>query len=153
MFGYCDNNNKINYSEINQKVIKEALLNNWKSTIVFINDISDLNSLLLNKSLKKYTIHTINFNTGIISNNNSYKLYKLIKNNELYTRPPFQKDIKLIDEQSYYKSKTECPICIENEKIMVIKCGHTFCYNCVINLENCSLCRKPINCLDIKRIY
>jgi len=149
MFGYTDNKKIKYYSERNQKVIQDALINQWKSTTVFISDISNLR-LLLDKPSQKYIIHTINFETGIVIINNIYYTYKLIKNGKLYIRPPFEKDINIGD---FDKQNNECPVCMENKKIMGLTCGHNFCYNCIIKLDNCPLCRKSILYQYIKRIH
>ncbi len=44
----------------------------------------------------------------------------------------------------------ECKICYEkfdteiHKPIVCMPCGHSFCSNCVIQLKNCSICRRPI---------
>ena len=44
----------------------------------------------------------------------------------------------------------ECKICYEkfdteiHKPIVCMPCGHSFCYNCVIQLKDCSICRRPI---------
>lgn len=144
MFGYYYNEVVYYYSETNQYLINNALLNNWKNIVIIINIINT-----------KYITHTINFNTGIILINNGNKQCKIIKNNQFYIKPSFQEDIKLINEDSYYKKKVECPICMENEKIMGLACGHSLCYGCTINpkTNNCPICRKLITYADIRRTY
>ena len=143
MFGYIDNNSNMNiYSKREHDILYEALINNWNSTTLFIFHINSY-----------YITHIIDFTTGIIKVSNSYKICRLIRNDKLYIRIPYEKDIKLINEKSYYKEKIECPICMEHEKIMILTCGHAFCYNCVIKLDNCHVCRKSIIYHSIKRIF
>ena len=44
----------------------------------------------------------------------------------------------------------ECKICYEkfdteiHKPIVCMPCGHSFCFNCVIQLKYCSICRRPI---------
>ncbi len=44
----------------------------------------------------------------------------------------------------------ECKICYEkfdteiHKPMVCMPCGHSFCSNCVIQLKNCSICRRPI---------
>ena len=44
----------------------------------------------------------------------------------------------------------ECKICYEkfdteiHKPIVCMPCGHSFCSNCVIQLKNCSICRRQI---------
>ena len=140
IFGFVDDNFNINiYSEHECKILYDALIDNWNSITI------------INKN--NFISHIINFNTGIIKISNSYKIYQLIRNNKLYIRIPYEKDIKLINEKSYYKEKIECFICMENEKNMILTCGHAFCYNCVIKLDICPMCRKSIIYGSIKRIF
>lgn len=49
-------------------------------------------------------------------------------------------------------SETEwiCPICNCNDSypMMIVKCGHTFCEDCLERLKNCSICRTPYTLID-----
>ncbi|KAF3334270.1 E3 ubiquitin-protein ligase RGLG2-like protein [Carex littledalei] len=38
-----------------------------------------------------------------------------------------------------------CPICLTNPKDMAFGCGHQTCRDCGPNLDNCPICRRPIN--------
>lgn len=40
----------------------------------------------------------------------------------------------------------ECPICLENdfEKVVMLECGHVFCYGCTHQSQHCALCRIEI---------
>jgi hypothetical protein len=38
----------------------------------------------------------------------------------------------------------QCPICKQNERNIVVNCGHTYCAECVKNIKHCSICRCEI---------
>ena len=37
-----------------------------------------------------------------------------------------------------------CPVCLENSRDAAFQCGHQTCMSCAKALDNCPLCRKPI---------
>jgi len=41
-------------------------------------------------------------------------------------------------------SDQNCPICLTNAKDMAFGCGHQTCRDCGPNLDNCPICRRPI---------
>ena len=44
--------------------------------------------------------------------------------------------------------KLECPICltvIPTEKIEIARCGHAFCNDCMKKINQCAMCRRPLN--------
>jgi Zinc finger, C3HC4 type (RING finger) len=45
-----------------------------------------------------------------------------------------------------YRKFEECPICLENhkEKVVMLECGHVFCYDCIYQCQRCALCRIEI---------
>ena len=48
------------------------------------------------------------------------------------------------------ENEWNCTICNSNESypMMIIKCGHTFCEECLEHLKTCSICRTPFTILD-----
>lgn len=44
-----------------------------------------------------------------------------------------------------------CHICCEYKKNCVLNCGHTICYNCVKNMQDCSFCKQKIT--NINPLY
>jgi hypothetical protein len=48
-------------------------------------------------------------------------------------------------------NQSTCPICISRVVNIRIDCGHLFCSNCVLNIDECPLCKREIKHLD--KIY
>ena len=81
-------------------------------------------------------------------NINDIKLFcSLSNNNQDYINMKFNSDIDIINNQD------NCIICYENKINCKLKCGHFFCFKCLIkNLfinKNCPLCRNNILSSDI----
>ena len=89
------------------------------------NQITINNVHLLDQSHLKFLI---NPNSDITNHYNSYK-QKNFKNITW-------KDIELI--YFYCSEKYSCPICLESKLVcpVITKCGHVFCYPCIISLYN-----------------
>ena len=63
--------------------------------------------------------------------------------------PEDEEELKAFNEQIINQST--CPICISRVVNIRIDCGHLFCSNCVVNLDECPLCKRNIEHLD--KIY
>ena len=141
-------NNKLNTIE---KIKKDILNNNLK-------DIGKINNkiIYLNKKKEK-----------------NYKIIKILKKenieyNYIYTKcvgidkniTILEKKIYILKKKNMYISKLsnnsniKCPICLNEYKndIIVTKCGHYYCKQCIIKLSNyftkdffCSTCREKLN--------
>jgi len=44
---------------------------------------------------------------------------------------------------------SECSICLENKQLLILKCNHKICEDCLIKLDKCPNCRKETDYLDI----
>ena len=42
------------------------------------------------------------------------------------------------------REQVHCPICMDRLKNMVFLCGHGVCQNCGDRIQECPICRKPI---------
>lgn len=42
------------------------------------------------------------------------------------------------------REQVHCPICMDRLKNMVFLCGHGVCQNCGDRVQECPICRKPI---------
>lgn len=57
-------------------------------------------------------------------------------------------------EQQEEEERYECKICMETfKKPYMTKCGHSFCYECIIRIlkkqQNCPICREELSKNDI----
>eukprot|EP00298_Acanthocystis_sp_HF-20_P029467 c8355_g1_i1.p1 GENE.c8355_g1_i1~~c8355_g1_i1.p1 ORF type:complete len:616 (-),score=283.01 c8355_g1_i1:58-1662(-) len=71
-----------------------------------------------------------------------------------------QGDSSLMEEElKDYKTKVKCPVCNSKQRnTAIMKCGHTFCKNCVqqnlsIRNRKCPSCGKPFAESDVHTIY
>jgi len=49
----------------------------------------------------------------------------------------------------------ECPICFENNTLVITECHHSYCITCLKKLYKCAICRKKLMkiklCDEIKK--
>jgi len=79
----------------------------------------------------------------------SSRLWKMYKNNEKNLKSSLEYACNLwIYIQDLFKDKThhrECIICCEKRPAIVSECGHCACIQCFEILDNCHICRIPID--------
>jgi len=133
-FSITNNNTNTANSHIQQN-------NNFSSLINFLNNNINRNTINLRPSSL-----TINNSLYIPLNNKKEKKNSSIKY-------PWLKKEKLTEELNKKKEEYECSICLENikvnEDINILKCGHIFHYNCIIELvehknNKCPNCRSDL---------
>jgi len=121
---YFSNCNKINYICINPEIYDTAFIYNNNSNIINI----------LNKKYL-FIIYYLNFkyiNEINLENKNNY----------------FKNQIENLKNLKNLKNE-KCIICLNNIKnIIILNCGHIFCYNCIINSfifkKECPICRENL---------
>eukprot|EP00002_Diphylleia_rotans_P029384 TRINITY_DN5986_c0_g1_i2.p1 TRINITY_DN5986_c0_g1~~TRINITY_DN5986_c0_g1_i2.p1 ORF type:complete len:304 (+),score=70.02 TRINITY_DN5986_c0_g1_i2:208-1119(+) len=75
------------------------------------------------------------------------------------TTPASHADSNLLEELQLYKSLVQCKVCSSNVKnVMIVKCGHTFCRQCVDSTlearnRRCPDCRNPFDRNDVRQLY
>jgi len=58
---------------------------------------------------------------------------------------PREEDVNMLEKQlQEIKEQTVCAVCLDRRKNMVFLCGHGSCQLCGDKLEDCPMCRKPI---------
>ena len=55
------------------------------------------------------------------------------------------KDVERLQQQlEDIKEQTVCPVCMDRLKNMIFLCGHGSCQMCGDRMEECPICRKPV---------
>ena len=50
----------------------------------------------------------------------------------------------------------ECPVCLQNPRNAVFRCGHRVCYECALKLhifDKCPTCRQDVNRWEVIKIF
>ena len=73
-----------------------------------------------------------------------------------------QAAINYIDEQRGIRvannipPEKECPVCFQNPRNAVFRCGHRVCYECALKLrvfDKCPTCRQDVNRWEVIKIF
>lgn len=119
-----------------KKIIHEGYFIKWNGdyAMEISNDIIDNNSInLINSNQMDKTKNNLN---QIVNNIDTHIIGDIV----------FLQLTKTKKQKKY--NNNECCICMEEikQKIALIPCGHTqYCNKCIISIDKCSLCNKPIN--------
>ena len=55
------------------------------------------------------------------------------------------KDVEKLQQQlEDIKEQTVCPVCMDRVKNMIFLCGHGSCQMCGDRMNECPICRKPV---------
>ena len=88
--------------------------------------------------------------------NDNYRLYlqqQNIHNQMVAENIPQHITNELFELNTALKKSIECPICLDvidgiNLQLVISKCGHKYCNNCLTTLKNsnanCAICRKKL---------
>jgi hypothetical protein len=136
------NNNKISYQLEydfnNTNILNDELLKLW--------NYNKLNSSMLNNFITTHILSFLKDKINLKFNTNYTSLISLNSKNILdISLTKIVDEIKLVSTAIPTTIEVlQCGICKQNQKNIVLNCGHSFCPDCDKKLDSCPICRCEI---------